>query len=414
MDVLDMIAVATPVTACCIRLANLRTVIGKPPMCPGLSFLNGWICYPAIRHSSRGAYFIFFRHGLPVQAQNKLKNGLQHHQSQVHRSANRRYPTLPPRFFFGLCLTEIFVFRFFIEFLKEDQVDFESAMTLNMGQWLSIPFILIGVYIYVFPRQENGRKIRTRNTKYQGMKPTVPPKETKVPCLWYFVPLRETKSFSGNKPSLRRNFCFILWNPTYVAGYFPLTIRLMSFSLFSASSGVRLFTSRFSISSRIWYNTGSSSWKKLRAACRRAFSHFNHRFGRDALLAVVLSSCSNISPARFTILLGIPAILATWIPKNAPRRRAQFAQENDLIVDFLHRYIISSDALEGFLHSVQFMVVRGKERTRLGMRMFVDISTMAQAMEMPSVEVPRPNSSKSTRLRGERLFRMSAACSSPP
>ena len=51
----------------------------------------------------------------------------------------------------------------------------------------------------------------------------------------------------------------------------------------------------------------------------------------------------------------------------------QFAQENDLIVDFLHRYIIVLDALEGFLHFVQFMVVRGKERTRLGMRMFVDI-----------------------------------------
>lgn len=41
--------------------------------------------------------------------------------------------------------------------------------------------------------------------------------------------------------------------------YFPFTIRLMSFSLFSASSGVRLFTSRFRISSRIWHNTGSSS-----------------------------------------------------------------------------------------------------------------------------------------------------------
>ena len=53
-------------------------------------------------------------------------------------------------FFFGLCLTEIFVFRFFIEFLKEDQVDFERTMALNMGQWLSIPFILIGVYFMFF------------------------------------------------------------------------------------------------------------------------------------------------------------------------------------------------------------------------------------------------------------------------
>ena len=53
-------------------------------------------------------------------------------------------------FFFGLCLTEIFVFRFFIEFLKENQVDFEDGMTLNMGQWLSVPFVLIGLYFMFF------------------------------------------------------------------------------------------------------------------------------------------------------------------------------------------------------------------------------------------------------------------------
>jgi prolipoprotein diacylglyceryl transferase len=39
----------------------------------------------------------------------------------------------------------IFTSRFFIEFLKEDQVAFEATMKLNMGQWLSIPFIIIGI-----------------------------------------------------------------------------------------------------------------------------------------------------------------------------------------------------------------------------------------------------------------------------
>ena len=37
----------------------------------------------------------------------------------------------------------------------------------------------------------------------------------------------------------------------------------ISLSLFNASIGVRLFTSRFLISSRTWLNTGSSNWKKL-------------------------------------------------------------------------------------------------------------------------------------------------------
>jgi phosphatidylglycerol:prolipoprotein diacylglycerol transferase len=43
----------------------------------------------------------------------------------------------------------IFVARFFIEFLKEDQVAFESSMKLNMGQLLSIPFIILGgIWLY--------------------------------------------------------------------------------------------------------------------------------------------------------------------------------------------------------------------------------------------------------------------------
>jgi prolipoprotein diacylglyceryltransferase len=43
-----------------------------------------------------------------------------------------------------LCIL-VFASRFFIEFLKEDQVAFEATMKLNMGQWLSIPFIIIGI-----------------------------------------------------------------------------------------------------------------------------------------------------------------------------------------------------------------------------------------------------------------------------
>lgn len=50
---------------------------------------------------------------------------------------------------FGLFLILLFGFRFCIEFMKENQVSFEEAMTLNMGQWLSIPFVLIGAYFLV-------------------------------------------------------------------------------------------------------------------------------------------------------------------------------------------------------------------------------------------------------------------------
>lgn len=52
-----------------------------------------------------------------------------------------------PGFLFGLFLVLLFAARFLIEFLKEPQVPFENSMTLNMGQWLSIPFIIIGLVI---------------------------------------------------------------------------------------------------------------------------------------------------------------------------------------------------------------------------------------------------------------------------
>lgn len=48
---------------------------------------------------------------------------------------------------FSLFLILVFGMRFLIEFIKEDQVAFESGMALNMGQWLSIPLILLGIVI---------------------------------------------------------------------------------------------------------------------------------------------------------------------------------------------------------------------------------------------------------------------------
>lgn len=46
---------------------------------------------------------------------------------------------------FGLFLVLVFTFRFFVEFLKENQTGFEAGMALNMGQLLSIPFVTIGL-----------------------------------------------------------------------------------------------------------------------------------------------------------------------------------------------------------------------------------------------------------------------------
>ena len=52
-----------------------------------------------------------------------------------------------PGLLFGVGLIGVFLTRFFIEFIKEDQEAFEQGMLLNMGQLLSIPFILFGIYM---------------------------------------------------------------------------------------------------------------------------------------------------------------------------------------------------------------------------------------------------------------------------
>ena len=75
--------------------------------------------------------------------------------------------------YIGIFFIVLFGMRFIIEFVKEDQVGFEAGMALNMGQWLSIPFILIGVgllfysYIKKLPMEAvHPEKPRSQPTHY--------------------------------------------------------------------------------------------------------------------------------------------------------------------------------------------------------------------------------------------------------
>lgn len=134
MDVVDMIAVATPITACFIRLANLMNseIIGNPTNVPWAFVFERVDMLP--RHPGQLyeaiAYLILFFIMIYL-----YKN----YSKKLHRG-----------FFFGLCLAYIFTFRFFIEFVKQNQEAFEDNMMFNMGQWLSVPFIIIGFYFMFF------------------------------------------------------------------------------------------------------------------------------------------------------------------------------------------------------------------------------------------------------------------------
>ena len=57
----------------------------------------------------------------------------------------KRYKKVRDGFIFGVFMILLFSARFFIEFVKNDQVAFEAGMQFNMGQFLSLPFILAGV-----------------------------------------------------------------------------------------------------------------------------------------------------------------------------------------------------------------------------------------------------------------------------
>lgn len=60
---------------------------------------------------------------------------------------------------FGLFVLLLFTFRFCIEYLKAPQVDFENGMPINMGQILSLPLIIIGLWVvwrsYQLPTKVN-------------------------------------------------------------------------------------------------------------------------------------------------------------------------------------------------------------------------------------------------------------------
>lgn len=68
---------------------------------------------------------------------------------------------------FGIFMICIFTARFFIEFLKNNQEDFEAAMPINMGQCLSIPFIVMGIYFVVRAWKRSNLNIMKPNTGYK-------------------------------------------------------------------------------------------------------------------------------------------------------------------------------------------------------------------------------------------------------
>ncbi|WP_250253387.1 prolipoprotein diacylglyceryl transferase [Chryseobacterium sp. Marseille-Q3244] len=141
MTVLDAIAIVLPLAGVFIRLANLMNseIIGTPTNVPWAFIFHQVDNLP--RHPAQLyeaiSYLIIFLIVYLIYKKDIFKIG--------------------KGFYFGISILLIFIMRILIEFIKVDQVEFEHGMSLNMGQLLSIPFVLLGLFFIIKSVLEKGK-----------------------------------------------------------------------------------------------------------------------------------------------------------------------------------------------------------------------------------------------------------------
>lgn len=136
---LDRIMIPVGIGGAIVRLGNLfnSEIFGTPTDLPwGMEFVRSakWVheYAPAAVHPTQIYEALCYLVTFLVLA------GLYYR----HDMGRRR-----PGLLFGIGLIGIFLTRFFIEFIKTEQEAFEKGMALDMGQWLSIPFVLLAIYM---------------------------------------------------------------------------------------------------------------------------------------------------------------------------------------------------------------------------------------------------------------------------
>jgi phosphatidylglycerol:prolipoprotein diacylglycerol transferase len=134
--IMDQLALVVPLAGCCIRMGNLMNseIVGKPTdVSWAFIFVqdDGIPRHPAQLYEALAYLFIFIVLNLIA-----------------------RYRPSKKGFLLGLFMLLVFTARFLLEGLKADQSDFEAHMALNMGQLLSIPFIITGIVLIIIKRRK--------------------------------------------------------------------------------------------------------------------------------------------------------------------------------------------------------------------------------------------------------------------
>lgn len=150
--IFDRIVIAVALSGFCIRMGNLMNseIVGKPTDLP-------W-AFRFIGCSED-------RETLMAHGEALIKA---RHPSQLYEALycvfllvfffwmwKKKRNSLPQGTMFGMFCLFLFTFRFLIEFTKETQVDFEKAMPIDMGQILSLPFVIAGFAIILWSKKKN-------------------------------------------------------------------------------------------------------------------------------------------------------------------------------------------------------------------------------------------------------------------
>ena len=148
----DRIVITVALAGFFIRMGNLfnSEIIGKPTDVPwAFIFVRAQVPDPMIsRHPTQIyealAYLVIF--------------GI------LYYIYKKQGPKVRRGFLLGLFLILVFGVRFFVEFLKENQVAFEAGMALNMGQILSIPAVIAGIVLIIWAKEPKDEVIEIKQS----------------------------------------------------------------------------------------------------------------------------------------------------------------------------------------------------------------------------------------------------------
>ena len=152
----DRLGIIAPISGAIIRLGNLfnSEIIGNETTVPwGFKFMR--------------LYNGYTEDMVPMRHPTQLYEAICYFALFVILFLLYRYTKVARRegFLFGAALVGIFLPRFCIEFIKINQVAFEEGMAFNMGQWLSVPFILVGVAVMIWA--SNRKAVVAQSPKVQ-------------------------------------------------------------------------------------------------------------------------------------------------------------------------------------------------------------------------------------------------------